>query len=1107
MFPRFSLRHIRDAFPAREFERGRRYFEEGRVSAFDVVDSHEDSVSVAGQVRGSGGRTYSQEIDIEWENPDTLDLFSSCTCPVGFDCRHVVAVCLMARRFLADGGGAEDATAADDRLRRWLARIADAGPGARSAVPERLIYVLLPRADGAGLGIELRVVRPRKSDGSLGKGRVVRLDTLIHRSDPPGYLTAADDEVLRLLASLCPEAWNFTPDLRGRLGHLAVERLVATGRCVLERIDGPALSWAGPRRLDLAWHETGDGRLRLDVTTEPAALVLITEPALFVDLDQALVGEVDCAGFTTEQLYELKSAPTLLAGDAPGLARLLANEFPELPVPVPAGAVAERSERHDLVPGLVLAGEAEEDAVAHELRLHFGYGGHTVPALPSAPQSLVETGSGALRLHRDLEAEAAALERLTRAGFRVARPRRLPAQALHLVSDAGTPIEAASLWSRLLGEVLPELRRDGWRVDTDPGFRLSFQPGDWAGSVEPAGASEAAGSFDPVGPFGPGEAGASGWFSLRFDLEVDGARVPLLPLLTPLLARGFDRPLPARVSLPLAAKADGSSRDHRYVDLPGERLRPFLETLRDLYDRLPEQADALLLSRFDAAAVARLEAAGTPVAAPRAFTDLAARLADFDGIERVAVPAGLSAELRGYQRQGLDWLQFLRAYELGGILADDMGLGKTLQALAHLLVEKNAGRLDRPALIVAPTSLMSNWRREAARFTPSLSVLVLQGPGREADFARIDEHDLVLTTYPLLPRDQHVLKAHAYHALILDEAQTVKNPRAKAAAVVRALDARHRLCLTGTPMENHLGELWTQFDFLLPGFLGDEESFRQNWRKPIEEDADPAVRDALARRLAPFLLRRRKQDVLDDLPPKTEILRTVALNEKQAALYESVRLAMEDRVREAIAAQGLAKSHITMLDALLKLRQICCDPRLLKLDAAREVRSSAKLELLMQMLPELLEEGRRVLVFSQFTSMLSLIEAELDRLAIGYSILTGQTRDRDRALETFRSGAVDLLLVSLKAGGVGLNLTEADTVILYDPWWNPAVEDQATDRAHRIGQTRAVFVYKLVCEATVEERILALQARKRSLADGVYDADAGEAWTADAEALRALLAP
>jgi SNF2 family DNA or RNA helicase len=416
--------------------------------------------------------------------------------------------------------------------------------------------------------------------------------------------------------------------------------------------------------------------------------------------------------------------------------------------------------------------------------------------------------------------------------------------------------------------------------------------------------------------------------------------------------------------------------------------------------------------------------------------------------------------------------------------------------------------MTAPCLIIAPTSLMSNWRREAQRFTPDLTVLTLQGTERKQHFDKINHYDLILTTYPLLSRDEETLVKHDYYYLILDEAQVIKNPLAKAAQIVRQLTSMHRLCLTGTPMENHLGELWAQFDFLMPGFLGDSATFKRLYRTPIEIHGSTQQKSRLSRRVAPFMLRRTKQEVAKELPLKTEIIRTVPLYPKQAALYESIRLTMEKKVRDAIAEKGLSRSHITILDALLKLRQTCCDPRTLPLSEAQKIKESAKLDLLMDLLPEQLEEGRRILVFSQFTRMIALIEEKLKSQKIGYSKLTGQTRHRDEAIELFKSGAVNVFLISLKAGGVGLNLTEADTVIIYDPWWNPAVESQAADRAHRIGQDKPVFVYKLITENTVEEKILAMQDRKRLLAESIYQSGGKEeSFKLTADDLTALFEP
>jgi SNF2 family DNA or RNA helicase len=417
-----------------------------------------------------------------------------------------------------------------------------------------------------------------------------------------------------------------------------------------------------------------------------------------------------------------------------------------------------------------------------------------------------------------------------------------------------------------------------------------------------------------------------------------------------------------------------------------------------------------------------------------------------------------------------------------------MGLGKTVQTLAHLHLEKASGRADRPSLVVATTSLMANWRDEAAQFAPELKVLILHGKDRADLFAGIAGADLVLTTYPLLVRDRETLLAQQLAPAGDGRGAVHQESQGAIAPGGAPLKARHRLSLTGTPLENHLGELWAQFDFLLPGLLGNGKRFVQVYRTPIEKLGDEDMRSQLAERVRPFLLRRTKEQVLKDLPPRTEMVRWVEIEGGQRDLYESLRVAFDRKLRVALTEQGVGRSQIMIFDALLKLRQICCDPRLVKLPAAEALvkkghAHSAKLATLMEMLVELLDEGRKVLLFSQFTSMLGLIEVELEKRGIPYARLTGQTRDRETPIADFQQGRVPLFLISLKAGGTGLNLTAADTVIHYDPWWNPAVEEQATARAHRIGQDKPVFVYKLMTQGTVEEKILALQDRKRGLAD------------------------
>jgi SNF2 family DNA or RNA helicase len=590
---------------------------------------------------------------------------------------------------------------------------------------------------------------------------------------------------------------------------------------------------------------------------------------------------------------------------------------------------------------------------------------------------------------------------------------------------------------------------------------------------------------------------------------VDGKSVNLLPALVEYLqtSLGGEEAWSSLVEGHWLVRLD----DGRHLPVPLERIRRIAETLVELFDRDSLNADqALTLPMAQASRVAQLagERSGATLQSDDpALVALLEDLAGFSGIAPLAAPPQFAATLRPYQQEGLGWLQFLRRYHLSGILADDMGLGKTVQTLAHLVTEKDQGRLRKPSLIVAPVSVIGNWQREARRFAPDLSVLVLHGNRRRESYARIGKVDLVITGYPLLQIDSEILLAHEFAFVILDEAQTIRNPRAKVSQVARALEAEHRLCLTGTPMENHLGELWSLFDFLQPGFLGTETQFQRHYRNPIEREGDSRRAAALARRIAPFLLRRTKETVAKELPPKTQIVESIVMDERQRDYYDGIRLSMHQRVREAIEQQGIERSQITMLDALLKLRQVCCDPRLITSDLQARAVPSAKMEWLQTVLPELVSEGRRILLFSQFTSMLELIEAAVVQLSIPYLVLTGATQNRAALVDRFQSGAVPLFLISLKAGGTGLNLTAADTVIHYDPWWNPAAQAQATDRAHRIGQDQPVFVHKLITQGTVEERIMKLQQDKQALADQLYTQQNASPQRLTAADFAALLEP
>jgi len=750
-----------------------------------------------------------------------------------------------------------------------------------------------------------------------------------------------------------------------------------------------------------------------------------------------------------------------------------------------------------------------------------------------ASSQFVEDSRGQRVLLRDLGAEADALDRVWDLGLHP-----LPVETLQWRTDDGGQGEE-SLWTLVQedffadfwAEQLPALQAEGWAVAVHPGFAHESVPVDaWHLNVSPETgevlSKEVAARMRGRAPsvMALGQASGESWL-LTLGIEVDGVMLDLTPLLADLLQRDA-RWLDARKIAAIddhalvRLRAPGGKR----IDALAAPLKAIVGSMLELLTDPRRKEGPLRLSSWDAyrldAMRLRLRLLDTQqqragehgswqLRGEAGLRDLAQRLRGIGGPQPVKAPDGLGVTLRPYQLHGVAWLQYLREQHLAGILADDMGLGKTAQALAHLLIEQQSGRLDCPALVVLPTSLVFNWQAEAKRMAPALRVLTLQGPDRQREFCRMADHDVVLTTYPLLWRDRAALEAQHFHMLILDEAQTVKNAAARSANAVRRIQTRHRLCITGTPLENHLGELWTQFDFLMPGFLGDARSFMRLWRKPIEVGGESLRAQLLAQRVRPFILRRRKEDVATELPPKTEVVKRLQLRGQQRDLYESVRVAADEHVRRVLQRKGFAGAQITILDALLKLRQVCCDPYLLKGIKPSDTMERGKLEMLRDMLPALVAEGRRILVFSQFTELLCMIEAELDALQLPWLALTGKTPPAKRGalVAQFQSKSVPILLISLKAGGVGLNLTAADTVIHMDPWWNPAVEDQATARAHRIGQEQLVFVYKLVVEGSIEERILALQARKAALAEGVLGSDAALAPKFNAEDLQFLLAP
>jgi superfamily II DNA or RNA helicase len=906
------------------------------------------------------------------------------------------------------------------------------GPRHEPGQQQRLLYLLGPGPQVSVWVGQGNSLQPFEFRSSLGNNAL------------PRYVAAVDREILQSLGT-------------GTVSSGLLRQAAGTGRAFWQAIRGQPLREGAPLRARFVWEAlpNGDQELRC-VVASSVNVLLELEPPMYVDSDNATAGDLQST-LPLELVRRYWRQPPVIPEDVAATNERIAQHapFPTLQVfPV------HRHPLSTLTPRLLLSPGPQGT-------LEFVYNGLPVDAnrLPDAHATVRQMLDGSLyEIPRDLE-----------------RERQWHARLSQILPSAN---DSRETWLGFVLDAAATLQSEGWEVTTAADFPYRIATADeWYGDLE--------------------NDRRQGWFNLRLGVVVNGQHVNLLPALARYLQTtlaGGDQASLATDAVPEAVEGNAGCRvgehwlilleDGRYLPVAIERIQRIANTLVELFDRNGLSArQALALPRSHTGRIAQLarELNGSTLHSNDA--GLRALLDDLEipgGIKSLPAPTGFGATLRPYQEEGLGWLQFLRRHGLGGILADDMGLGKTVQTLAHLALEKQQGRLARPALIVAPVSTLGNWQHEVHRFAPDLRVLLLHGSRRKESFSLISKVDVVITGYSLLQLDSEVLLEQDYSLVILDEAQTIKNPRAKVSGVARALRSEHRLALTGTPVENHLGELWSLFDFVQPGLLRDERHFQRHYRTPIEKDGNRLRAQALAQRLGPFLLRRTKDAVARDLPPKTEIVETLAFEDRQRDFYDGIRLASHRRIQEVVRQQGLARSQITILDALLKLRQVCCDPRLLDVGSGNTDIPSAKLEWLATALPELIEAGRRVLLFSQFTSMLRLIETTVTGLGIPYCLLTGATQNRTEVIARFQSGAVPLFLISLKAGGTGLNLTAADTVIHYDPWWNPAVEAQATDRAHRIGQDKPVFVYKLIAQDTVEERILQLQADKHELASRLY---------------------
>ncbi|OIO66093.1 MAG: DNA/RNA helicase [Zetaproteobacteria bacterium CG_4_9_14_3_um_filter_49_83] len=1094
---------------ASRLARGEILFLDGAVQQCEVI---EQGSVIHGEVE-DGSRRYASYIELDADGVD-----GDCACSQGYNCEHVAAL-LLAQMTHQNGQQSDksvetQAYAHAPEPQNSIAPIkthsqtyVDDYP---ADVHQRILYIIHPQWIGDRLDVE--VVTARLLQGGTYSDTTPYLLRNFANRILPRFVLPIDLEIINHTkkADLDDGSYHFVPiDIQGSaLMHM----LLQTGRCHWMDVNQPPLTLGEERRGTWLWsvNEQAMQTLCLRVpdakickSLAPASLIIPSSPPFYLSEDES-----QCGPITTDcpvQLYTslFFSTGVIFPEKRSGLLDHIAFDWPDsVPEPEPLNF-----HHVDVAPKPVLTLLYHADnRYLNGFRLQFDYGGHLTHVAHYIDEPIYYQQNGQwLETRCDRDAERACVKQLREAGLRGGfQHRSTIGTNPDLIPEWFLPTQMD--WAEFIACRLGALQQAGFRVEIPPGFRYDIvQIRQWDVACK--------------------EHGIMGEIHFEVTLE-DGLVIDLIDVVASWVKENPER-------LSDSALRQLVDLDIQYITLPDGRILPMtgkmlhgmLSAMQELFSMIAADHHAT----HNATAMQWLNLRDALADHPyvhfrdnEAWLHRMRQLANIDAIPATTPPSGLNVTLRGYQQRGLNWLQHLRRLDTGALLADDMGLGKTIQTLAHLLKEKETGNLQRPALLIAPTSLMHNWKAEAARFTPGLKVLLLHGASRKDYFPSIREFDLVLTTYGLLRSDGSALKTVCWSLLILDEAQYIRNSRTGAARIARELDAEQRICLTGTPMENHLGELWSLFDFLMPGYLYDVRTFTRYFRKPIEREADSERQRQLNLRIRPFMLRRSKEEVAAELPAKTEIIRTVAMEEDQRILYEGIRLMMHQKVREAMQRMGKGQSQIIMLDALLKMRQICCDPRLLKQaiqqtlaeDASYPVTlasidkaGSAKLDLLRSMLPEMIAEGRRILLFSQFTRMLKLIEALCKELSIPYLLLTGATRDRATPVKAFQKHEAPLFLISLKAGGVGLNLTAADTIIHYDPWWNPAAEAQASDRAHRIGQDKPVFVYKLITEGSVESRVLDMQRRKQRLADALYQGSekASSVWSE--EELETLFAP
>ncbi len=1081
-----SRAQLAEYFDSATFGRGEVYALENRV----LVDTFDIAMpSISAYVRGSKKKPYLVRVRFSKRKSGWVIYTSQCTCPVNYDCKHSAAMLLTAGQIFGFDGEDTGKFVTPEghfltaKTVAWLHELNIAARGAKKTKDSpdiddksNLVYILnSPDNLEYDLTPTIYYAKANKRGPTLIE---ISHDDVLYQIEEYGNV---DDKLIATMLNTFFNNYSYgTADQDAGIMTKLFISMLNTGRCYFRDVNEPPLKLGHPLAASVSWTLLPSGRQKPAITVDKSNILAFLDPhPWYVDTANWESGPLKLP-IAASVIEVLLDAPELEPTETAAVRTALKRFLPDDEAALPIDNFERRTVDRDPVKKLILQSKTVTYADDTLLRRGFAFG-HKAPYVAAVfdygvPGIDLESNNKQISsiegnvitiINRNLEMERSAIRQLQQSGLEALPNYIRPSDKLLFIPSvaANEKVITATTWFRFLKSQLPKLQESGWTVEIDPSFTVeSVEAEDeWSSEVEDNG---------------------SWWFSLEIGIEVEGERIPLLPILLDALRRAPFVFTPDDLdSLNVDGKFYAPLEDGRHVALPFERVKDLLSVILDIFDR-SAQADEISINPWQAADLANI---GITFENQTRLNELAKRVKSFKGISALEAPPEFQATLRDYQKEGLGWLNFIREFESGGILADDMGLGKTVQTLCHILIEKTEGRLDYPALIVCPTSVLPNWVNEAKKFTPTLRVLALYGADRQNNFGEVYEHDIVVTTYALLHRDKHQLAKRNWHVVVLDEAQFIRNPGTLAAQSAFQLQANYRICLTGTPVENHLGDLWSQFHFLIPGYLGDQKNFGSFFRQPIEKHGDRTRQAILSQRVRPFLLRRTKTEVAKELPAKTVMIESVQLDGAQRDLYETVRLTMHEKVKEEILLKGFKRSQIAILEALLRLRQVCCDPRLIGTKFNHKAKDSSKLRRVLDMVTELVDEGRKILIFSQFTSMLDIIAAELQALKIDFVQIRGDTKDRAEPVRKFQAGEVPVFLLSLKAGGTGLNLTAADTVIHYDPWWNPAVENQATDRAHRIGQTKPVFVYKAIAAGTIEERMLQLQEKKKVLAEGIFD--------------------